>query len=264
MKSPTVLGNRAADPILWFYRALGASLLACALDDLANGVWSIHTGRYRPWRSIYAGVPLFPAWTMAVIWAMLVASGLLVALDSGYGGTTVHRRRQAGLWLGLFAGLLDLSQGFSNHLFLILLILVYLLIPLGSRPEIQVDDRLKLIRYQLVIVYLFSALNKIALGFLDGKSLFNLGSLIHHSILPEALVRGILSSSAAQPLAWGVVAAELGLPVLLITLPRLALVLVIAFHTGITLMMPGVSPFLFVMTAMAFLFQKSAPTPNPD
>jgi len=100
------------------------------------------------------------------------------------------------------------------------------------------------VRAQLVIVYAFSALNKLTHGFASGDSLAN-------------LLR--LSSPSARVLSGAVIAAELALPIVLLRFPRVGLAGVVMLHLGFGLLVPGVWSFALAMIAMATLFRRATP-----
>jgi hypothetical protein len=223
-----------------FFRLLAVALIACVASDMVNGVWNIHAGVYYPWRH-NAAFPLFPAPYLLLEWGLLLlASAFIFSL----------RRRQGGVVIAAVMMLISLTQRFSNHRSLIFIVLLYLCIPGGrARGESQ-----RLIRYQLIIVYLFSALNKLNRDFLEGHTLANLGWDIHGALLPTAAVRWILSPNWSMPLSYVVVAIELLMPILLIRQPRIGFTVALLMHTLFSLVMPGIWAFTFIMLAMACLF----------
>ena len=112
----------------------------------------------------------------------------------------------------------------------------------GRHPNVA------LLRYQLIVVYVFSALNKLLHGFMDGHVL-------------TALLG--ISPQLAQPLAWLIVLAELVAPLLCWRAPRAGLAVVAGLHIGFAACMPGLWPFTVTMIALAVLFQRGPPTPMP-
>jgi hypothetical protein len=224
----------------WFYRFLSLTLLSCVVEDIVNGVWFIHSGRFFPWRHIHL-VPLYPAPFLILEWGLWLSAGLMIL--SG-------RKRRFGVRIAALIVFVSLLQRYSNHRSLILIVLAYLAIPAGSNLKFAYQS----IRYQLLIVYLFSAVNKLTSGFLDGASLVSLGQGIHGAILPDRLIQGVLSAQVVRPLSWLVVGAEIAMPMLLMQWPRIGLGAVTLLHFGFSLMMPGIWPFTFIMIAMATLF----------
>ena len=112
-----------------------------------------------------------------------------------------------------------------------------------TSPTFEERDHpaLGLVRAQLAIVYVFTAVNKLAHGFAGGQTLSNL--------LGTALPQG-----AARALSVGVLVAELALPLVLLRWPRAGLAGVIAMHVAFAALLPGVASFGLAMVAMAVLF----------
>jgi hypothetical protein len=111
-----------------------------------------------------------------------------------------------------------------------------------------------MIRYQLLIVYLFSGVNKLTSHFYNGDTLANLGAMNYEALLPNEYVRSILSPTLSVSISCIILAGELLMPIFLLRAPRVGLALVVLLHGGFSLLMPGIWPFTFIMVAMAFLF----------
>lgn len=223
-----------------FYFFLGLSIILCVAHDMTHGVWHIHSGRYFPWRHM-GFVPLFPAPFLIVEWLLLMISGLMI---SG------NKKRYLGICLAALGILIDLTQHFSNHRSLIFLLLLYLCIPSAAKN----NQSFRMIRYQLLIVYLFSGVNKLTSKFYDGESLVNLGAMNYEALLPNRYVRSILSPTLSVSISCMILAIEILMPILLLQAPRFGLALVVLLHGGFSLLMPGIWPFTCIMVAMAFLF----------
>lgn len=211
----------------------GSALVVEVLTDVLTGGWGIHTGRLYPWR--YIGVvPLWPPSLLAIVWALTVASGIAFAL----GALRPLAPRLAAVLM--FAWVIE---RYSNHGALLFLVAFYLALapprPAASDFEEARHPNLGLVRAQLLIVYVFSALNKISHGFPRGESLANLVGW---------------RLELARPLSIAVVLAELALPVLLVRSPRVGVVGVVLLHLGFVVLMPGLWSFALVMVAMSVLF----------
>jgi hypothetical protein len=102
------------------------------------------------------------------------------------------------------------------------------------------------VRAQLVIVYVFSALNKVTHGFLNGHSLSN-------------VLGATISGGPSRVLSFVVVATELALPLLLVRRPRAGVAAVIAMHVVFSVLVPNVASFGLTMIAMSALFLDRAP-----
>jgi hypothetical protein len=140
-------------------------------------------------------------------------------------------------------------ERYSNHGVLLFLVAFFLTLapPQVSAPDFRerAHPALGLVRAQLVIVYVFSALNKLVHGFGSGRSLAHL--------LGAPLVSG-LSPALATALSVLVIATELAVPLVLVLRPRAGIALVVAMHMAFALLVPGVVSFGIAMTALAVLF----------
>ena len=220
-----------------FLRLLGAALIACVIADAFDGVWRMHTGKLFPWRHL-PGVPLYPVAVLVLEWGLGVVGGaMLLALQSC----------DWAVRLGLLASAMGLTQRFSNHRSLLLIVVAFVAtVPLRlDDPDFAGQPRpnLALVRAQLLIVYAFSVLNKSAHGFLTGEGLMHLFAW---------------SPLAARLMAWGVVLAEITTPTLLLLRPRIGVLAAIVLHVTMGLLLPNVWAFSFTMLAMAVLFGRAA------
>jgi hypothetical protein len=227
-----------ARPLAWFYRLLGMALLAQVLTDLRANLWAVHTGELFAWQHV-PGVPLYSTGCLVLEWLALACAGL--------GLVTAVQRRWA-VRLGLAAVLVGLSQRYANHRALLAIALLFAALRhLDPADAAQLRERhpnVALLRQQLVLVYAFSALNKLVHGFTDGHVL--------------TLVLG-LSPALARPAAWLVVAAELAAPICLWRAPVPGLLLVALLHIGFAAWMPALWPFSITMIALAVLFMRERP-----
>lgn len=227
----------------WFLRTFGLALVVDVLTEVASGVWHVHTGRFYPWRHLGI-VPLYPAGVLAVEWALRVAAGLALVA-----GATRPRAVTLAVRVAALVSFVAVLERYSNHGVLLFLIAFFLTL---APPDVTAPSfagvghpALGLVRAQLVIVYVFSALNKLAHGFFDGRSLAN---------LLGASLGGPLAPGSARALSWLVVATELAIPVLLFRAPRVGIALVLAMHVTFAALVPGVASFGLAMLAMALLF----------
>lgn len=229
----------------WFLRVFGLALMVDVGTELMAGVWHVHTGRFYPWRHMGI-VPLYPASVLAVEWALRAGAGLALFVAARNEGVVATAVRVAAL--ASFAAVLE---RYSNHGALLFLIAFFLTIAPPHVTAKSYGDRshpsLGLVRAQLVIVYAFSALNKLTHGFANGHSLTNL--------LGERIA---LDPTSARALSWLVIATELAMPFVLVRWPRAGVALVVAMHVGFSLLVPGVASFGLAMIAMALLFARPA------
>lgn len=228
-----------ARAVTWFLRLYGLALVADVLTEVAAGVWHVHTGRFYPWRHLGI-VPLYPAGVLAVEWALRAGAGLLLLASA-------RRARMVAVAVKVAALVLFVAvlERYSNHGVLLFLVAFFLTIAPLDVTAADFDARehsaLGLVRAQLVIVYVFSALNKLAHGFGSGHSL-------------ALLFGGAVSPALATPLSILVIVTELAIPVLLVYRARAGVAAVVAMHAAFALLVPGVFSFGLAMTALALLF----------
>jgi hypothetical protein len=226
-----------ARAVVWFLRLFGVALVVDVASEIAAGVWGVHAGELYPWRHVGI-VPLYSPALLAVEWTLRAVSG--VALVSA-----PHRARVVAAAVRVAALVLFVAvlERYSNHGILLFLVAFYLTIAPPDVNGAGFDDSphpaLGLVRAQLAIVYVFSALNKLTHGFGGGESLANLLAL---------------SPGPARALSWAVIVVELGLPFLLWRSPRAGIVVVIAMHLAFAALVPGVASFGLAMIAMSVLF----------
>jgi hypothetical protein len=220
-----------------FHRFLGASLIARMLTDLSAGIYRVHSRELFPWRHLPI-VPLYPPSLLLLEWLLLISSGAALLLFPLQRATL-----RVALWIALTATVMGLSQRYSNQTALALIVLLSCVLKPATAEDLKREldyPNLDLVRYQLLIVYGFSALNKISAGFLSGEAL-------------SALLR--LQPVMGQSLSWAVVLAELALPVLFITRKsRIGWLGVLVLHTAFSVLMPGLLPFGLLMLALATLW----------
>ena len=230
-----------ARAVTWFLRLFGAALVVDVASEVRAGVWHVHTGRLYPWRHL-GMVPLYPASVLAIEWTLRVAAGLALAVGARHVKVVGAAVRVAALVL--FVAVLE---RYSNHGVLLLLVAFYLTIaPIDvTSPAFAERDHpaLGLVRAQLAIVYVFSAVNKLAHGFAGGGSLSN-------------LLGSTLPLGASRALSVTVIVTELALPLVLLRWPRAGLVGVVTMHAAFAALVPGVASFGLAMIAMAVLFAR--------
>jgi hypothetical protein len=236
-------GRFDARAVTWFLRIFGVALVWSVGAELVSGVWRVHGGELYPWRHLGI-VPLYPPAVLAAEWALRAAAGLAFAFGAKRPKVMAAASRVAALVL--FVAVLE---RYSNHGALAFLVAFYLTLapPDPTSPSFaeRLHPALGLVRAQLVIVYVFSALNKLAHGFASGQSLVN-------------LTNGAVSLGLARPLSWATIAAELAIPLLLIRAPRAGIAAVVLMHLAFAVLVPGVASFGLTMIAMAVLFTRRA------
>jgi hypothetical protein len=236
--------GRLGGPLGPFYLVLGAALIARVGVDAVRGVWRIHSGELFPWRHL-PGVPLYSTRWLLVEWMVSLAAGLAMVLGL---------RLRLAVGVALLASIAGLSQRSSNQQSLMLIVLAFLALdPSGSGfSDPRRSPNISLVKSQLAIVYVFSALEKVLGGFLDGSALRNSmtdSPWLHGPLLEAAFDGGLLTA-----LSCGLVLTEFALPVLLLRWPRLGVTAVALLHLAFAVVMPGVLPFGLLMLAMSLLF----------
>jgi hypothetical protein len=221
-----------------FLRLVGLSLIVLGVEDVIDGWWQVHEGASFPWRHLPV-VPLYGTTGLIIEWAALAAAGACLLVGVA---------RRPALWLGFAAVLAGLTQRYGNGRALTLLVLFYLVLapPDPADPAAARQANVKLVEWQLVIVYAFSVLNKLKQGFWDGQALVALG----------------VPPRYAPALAVATLACEVAVPLLLRFLPRAGLAAAVLLHLGFAAVMPGVAPFSAIMIAMATLFVRGRSAPE--
>lgn len=227
-----------------YYRVLAATLVALVVADLHNDLWGFQAGRVYPYRHVPL-VPLYGPVGLVLEWTALVASAL---------GLWVGVRRRPALALGAAAMLASLTQHYSNHGTLTFMVLLFTALAPPATDADLLRPNMLLVRWQLAIVYVFSGLNKVLAGYLDGGSMANLYHALRDPLLPREWFAPLFHGAGVVALSWGVVLFELLIPVVLARRPALGVALVAAFHGGITALMPGILPFGLVMLAMSVVY----------
>lgn len=228
-----------ARAVTWFLRLYGLALVVDVIGELAAGVWQVHTGRFYPWQNLGI-LPVYPAGVLAMEWALRAGAGLTLLAGA-------RRVKVVGVAVRVAALVLFVVvlERYSNHAVLLFLVAFFLTLapPDVTAPDFDAREHpaLGLVRAELVIVYVFSAVNKVAHGFGSGRSLAH-------------LLAGALSPALATWLSVLVIATELAIPVALVRRPRAGMVLVVTMHVAFALLVPGVISFGVAMTALAVLF----------
>jgi hypothetical protein len=229
-----------------YHRLLAATLAALVLADLHNGMWELQAGRILPYRHIPI-VPLYGRPGLVLEWAAFLTSAT---------GLWFGIRRPAALRLGAATMLASLTQHYSNHGTLTFMVLLFTAV----RPPVVDADLVRpnmiLVRWQLTIVYVFTALNKVIADYLRGDSMANLYRAIamRGSLVPHEWFEPMFTGPGVVALSIGIVVVELLIPLALSRRPWIGIALVLGLHGGITLLMPGILPFGLIMVAMSVVW----------
>lgn len=204
-----------------FFRLLGLTLVAVAVQDIGSGIWHVHTGELYDWAH-FPIVPLYGTGLLMLEWAALLFAGGSLLLDVA---------RRPAVWLGLLAMLAGLSQRYANQRCLIIIVLFYVALNVKQL-------HFTLLRSQIIIVYGFTVLHKLTSQFWNGETLVALG----------------FDSAWASWLSLATLVAEVAIPLLLWRAPWLGVWAVVLLHGGLAFTMPGIAPFSLIMVAMATTF----------
>lgn len=222
-------------------------------QEAANALWRVHAGELCT-RRLLLWPPLAPAWALWLEWGLEAVVGLLLLAGRGV---------RPAVRLGAVLALVSAQQRYMNQKALLAVVLVFLALdpPEPREPGFVERDRpnLGLLRWQLAVVYFFSALQKLRHGFVGGESLTNLFDTLARLDVPgwapAAPMQAALAASPglASALSWGVVGGELALIPLSVAAPRAALAGVAVLHGAFALYMPDVLSFTCTMLACACL-----------
>ena len=227
-----------------YYRLLAATLASLVLADLHNDMWGYQTGRIYPHRHLPI-VPLYGPVGLVLEWAALLTSAM---------GLWFGIRRPAALWLGATAMIASLTQHYSNHGSLTFMVLLFTALRAPVEDGDLVRPNMLLVRWQLAIVYVFSALNKVIADYMTGQSMANLYLAIRDPLVPREWFAALFRPPGVAVLSVGIVLVELLIPLALSRRPWLGIALVVGLHGGITLLMPGILPFSVLMLAMSVVY----------
>lgn len=233
---------------LVFQCGLGAVVSWQALDDLLVGHWRIYSGEFYPWRS---RVPSFFAPPLEFYWGLLALEIALLVL---------YFARVRVRWTGALLALVLLLDGLFSYLNHRLLMAVQLFLvslrPVPRDASAQGFRRqrtywnLDLVRWQIAMVYLFTAIHKMNPDFLNGWTLRNLFWMVRNAgwrHYPEWLFYDFLQSpSWVRFLACATVLAELFLAFGLNFRRTVgwAIPIAIVLHVSFALFMPFIWIFL--------------------
>lgn len=228
-----------------FYTFLALALLARLFDDMfVLHRWGIHSGDLFPYRrGGVTSLPLYPQWLLAIEWVIIFSASLALIVN----------RIRLGILLATLGMAMSLTQMFQNQKLLILIVLAALLfeqLTLQNEKDAPVKSFLK---WQIVLVYFFSAFHKILDSFSRGEVLQAIAEKVLH--LP---ITFNLETYAA--FSWAIIIAELLAPLLLLLKPGWGIIFVIVLHSGMSFFMPNILAFSFVMVALSFLFLDNTQT----
>ncbi|WP_413612936.1 hypothetical protein [Bdellovibrio sp. HCB-110] len=243
-----VILNRVS-PLKLFYHFFGLALVARVVSDIFEvHRWSIHLGEIFPYRHLFEFIPLYSTSLLVVEWGLLLIGALLIFRGKNRWGSA----------FALVGLVMSLSQMFQNQK--VLLTLVAFALTVGPRLNenalFKKNDTANFLKWQILLIYLISAVSKIFDQFQSGETL--------RIMSEQLLLQDIGSREIYSVGAWLVILVELALPLLLLTRPRLGIAGVVLVHGGFSLFLSDIWPFSLAMIALSFLFLKSPDSKIPD
>lgn len=244
--------------MLVFYYGFGLAVTWQFIEDLYMGQGLVHSGEFAPWRQRVhweALIGLNPYPLLATAEAILLVLYFL--------------RFRIGITALLLAGVMfaDNLGCFLNHRLLMSMemFLIALVPPRGGTnrsDELLGYWNLDIIRYQVSLVYVTTAIHKLNEQFLSGETLHNLFFMANeHGMTryPDWLLSLLQRSDVCVFLAWSTIIVELILAFALHhrVLCRYFLPVAFGLHLSFGLFMPYIWIFTTQMLFTIFLFHRS-------
>jgi hypothetical protein len=213
-----------------FYFLISGAILARVYSDLAGGRFGIASGELFPYRHSYSFLPIYNQYFFILEIIVLSLGGFLI-LD--------FKNRKYGLILSTIVLFFSLMQMFQNQKVLLFIVLFVLCLQYFVKDKKNIFDFLK---WQLILVYMFTGLSKINSEFLNGEVL-------------AVIMNGVITNQfAIKIISVATVCTELILPLVLFLKPKLGFIVVVIFHLGLSLFMDNVLSFGLTSIALAWLF----------
>lgn len=227
-----------------FYLVFSLAIISRIISDILLNRQGIHAGAVFPSRHYFSAIPIYPVSIFYLELALALIGALLLNFQ----------KIRFGSLLIAVAYLMGLSQMFQNQKTLILIIATTLLIQPLSRSE---RSSIWFLRYQLILVYSISALQKIFSGFNSGQDLIRTADYLL-SIESNLFIKGLLvylqNPLMAEVFSVSTVIIEIALPIILIKAPRVGIALVVLLHFSMNLLMKDITPFSLTMLALSLTF----------
>lgn len=248
LRHPLAILNRIS-PLKFFYSFFAMALVARVLSDVFEvHRWSIHQGNLFPYRHLLESIPLYSTSILVLEWGLLLIGAVLIFRGKIRWGST----------LALVGLVMSLSQMFQNQK--VLLAFMAFAIAAGPRLDentfFKKNDTANFLKWQILLIYLISAVSKIFDQFQSGETL---RIMSEHLFLRHTEGRDIYFMGA-----WLVILVELTLPLLLLTRPRLGIAGVVLVHVSFSLFLSDIWPFSLAMIALSFLFLRRQNSKIPD
>ncbi|MEK2643780.1 hypothetical protein [Bdellovibrio sp. BCCA] len=248
LRRPLVTFNKVSC-LRAFYGFFAAALVSRVLSDIFElHRWSIHQGDTFPFRLLIEAIPIYPPYILLIEWALILLGALFLLI----------KKTRLGALLSLFGLLMSLSQMFQNQKVLLLLMAIGLSLgpSLEKTTADERNDTLVFLKWQILLVYLFSAVSKMFDQFPSGETLKMMDqSLFSH----QFAVNWIYSAVSVI-----VILTELFLPVLLWKKPKLGVLAVFVLHAGFGVFLSDIFPFSLAMISLSFLFLIPVGSKKPD
>ena len=227
-----------------FYFIFSLAILSRVVGDLLLNRHGIHAGEVFPSRHYFSFIPIYPVSVFYLELTLALAGAVLLNLK---------KIRLAG-FLIVVAYLMGLSQMFQNQKTLILIIATTLLLnPLSQKDR----SSIWFLRYQLILVYSISALQKVFSGFNAGSDLLltakYLLTIENNSMIKQLLI-SLQNPQVAAVFSIATVIIEFIIPVALIRKPKFGIALVVFLHFSMNLMMKDITAFSLTMLALSLTF----------
>lgn len=227
-----------------FYFIFSLAIISRVISDLLLNRQGIHSGEVFPSRQYFPSIPIYSVFVFYLELTLAFVGALL--LNS-------KKVRTASLII-VIAYLMGLSQMFQNQKTLILIVASTLLIqPLSKNDR----SSIWFLRYQLILVYSISALQKMFSGFNSGLDLLETTKYLlglENNLFIKQLLTYLQDPRTAEVFSLSTIVVELLIPIALIKAPRLGVALVILLHLSMNLLMKDITPFSLTMLALSLTF----------
>ena len=214
-----------------FYFIIATAIWSRIFSDLIGGRLGIATGDLFPYRHSYSFLPIYNQFYFILEIALLLTGSFLILSV---------KTRKFGLILATTALFFSLMQLFQNQKLLLLIVLFVLILQYVVKDKKNIFDYLK---WQLILVYMFTGLSKVNSEFLNGDVL----AVIMNGVITNQSIIKIISLLT--------VITELTIPLLLFLKPRVGIFIVIIFHLGLSVFMDNILSFGLTSIALALLFE---------
>ncbi len=227
-----------------FYLIFSLAVVSRIICDLLLNRAGIHAGEVFPNRHVFSFISIYPPAILYIEMALASAGAILLNL----------KRVRFGCLLIIISYLMGLSQMFQNQKLLILIVACTLCIQPLSKTD---KSSIWFLRYQLILVYSISALQKVVQGFNDGIDL-SLTTKYLLSIESNPVIKALLAyvSDPLNAMIFSVstVVLEFIIPIFLIKRPKIGVALVVLLHFSMNLLMKDIMPFSLTMIALSLPF----------